>query len=108
MTDKLEAKAQLDERNRECLIFEARGRQLQEAQQQIVILKEEIAQCERVNHRKEILAKGIASNSYLFGPQVLSLPCFYFAAPASIVYPAFTSFKSTWLVQPMQIFVSAT
>ncbi|VDK36778.1 unnamed protein product [Taenia asiatica] len=43
--DKLETKAQLDERNRECLIFEARGRQLQEARQQIAILKEEIAQC---------------------------------------------------------------
>ncbi|KAL5962397.1 hypothetical protein TSMEX_009851 [Taenia solium] len=60
--DKLEAKAQLDERNRECLIFEARGRQLQEAHQQIAILKEEIAQCERVNHRKEILAKAEIEN----------------------------------------------
>lgn len=94
LTDKLETKAQLDERNRECLIFEARGRQLQEARQQIAILKEEIAQCERVNHRKEILAKGVESHVYLARPQVLSLPRFYFAAPVNIVRLAFTSFKS--------------
>ncbi|KAL5110564.1 hypothetical protein TcWFU_006738 [Taenia crassiceps] len=61
-SDKLETKAQVDERNRECLIFEARGRQLQEAQQHIVVLQEEIAQCERVNHRKEILAKAEIEN----------------------------------------------
>ncbi|EUB64343.1 Centrosomal protein [Echinococcus granulosus] len=58
----LEIKAQLDEKNRECLIFEARGRQLREAQQQIGFLKEEIAQCERVSHRKEILAKAEIEN----------------------------------------------
>ncbi|VDM17355.1 unnamed protein product [Hydatigera taeniaeformis] len=59
---KLEMKTQFDERNRECLIFEARGRQLQEAQQQILILKEEIAQNERLNHHKEILAKAEIEN----------------------------------------------
>lgn len=46
------------DRNREYLIFEARGRQLQEAQQEIALLKEEIAQSERLNNHKDILAKG--------------------------------------------------
>ena len=51
--------ARMEERNRECLIFEARGRQLQEAREEIALLKEEVGQCERLSQHKEILAKGI-------------------------------------------------
>ncbi|KAM7537604.1 hypothetical protein Aperf_G00000071414 [Anoplocephala perfoliata] len=54
---RLGEKADLEEKNREYLIFEARGRQLQEAQQQIALLNEEMAQSERLNNHKDILSK---------------------------------------------------
>ena len=56
--DALKARAELQDRARDQMIFEARGRQLQEAKQQIAYLKEEIAQNERLSQHKETLAKG--------------------------------------------------
>nr|CDS34608.2 hypothetical transcript [Hymenolepis microstoma] len=57
ISNPLEENVDKIDRNREYLIFEARGRQLQEAQQEISLLKEEIAQSERLNNHKDILAK---------------------------------------------------
>ncbi|VDN98943.1 unnamed protein product [Rodentolepis nana] len=57
ISNPLEENVDTLDRNREYLIFEARGRQLQEAQQEISLLKEELAQSERLNNHKDILAK---------------------------------------------------
>ncbi|VDD80434.1 unnamed protein product [Mesocestoides corti] len=56
-SDALETKVKLEERNRECFIFEARGRQLEKAQEQIAFLKEELAKYEQLSQHQSILAK---------------------------------------------------